>query len=349
MGNDWAEFSLLAKVLMVLKHGSFRVAAEQEHITQSCLSRATKIFHDQSGMRLYELGKDKRVLLNRVGAAFRAMIPLLFQLRDEIFAALRAIASGGIRKLRLGCETVVDPGLFQMACEIHKRYLPDCVIDPFSEDAEELVKEVRSGEIDGALVTLPLDLRELSVETIRHDPLVICLRTDDPLAAKAAVHPVDLKGKRAILPHPQQHRAAYARLLELFAEIGVQFDECSRASHPSGMQQLVLDGFGLALIREGTALYSGLTTRPITGAQWTVDTVFIYHNEHHPETIPPLAKHLKLQVSTKAKSPAKIPVETIVLPSLKTRPKHAVQHDGNGAQQLSLLDQVSQSTPAGLE
>jgi hypothetical protein len=138
-------------------------------------------------------------------------------------------------------------------------------------------------------------------------------------------------------------------LLELFAEIGVQFDECSRASHPSGMQQLVLDGFGLALIREGTALYPGLTTRPITGAQWTVDTVFIYHNEHHPETIPPLAKHLKLQVSAQAKSPAKVRAETIVLPSLKTRPKHAVQHDGDGAQQLSLLDEVSQSAPAGLE
>lgn len=349
MGNDWAEFSLLSKVLMVLKHGSFRVAAELEHITQSCLSRATKIFHDQSGMRLYELGRDNRVLLNRVGVAFREMIPLLFQLRDEIFAALHAIACGRIRKLRLGCETVVDPGLFQMACAIHKRYLPDCVIDPFNEDAEELVQEVRSGEIDGALVTLPLDLQELCVETIRHDPLVICLRADDPLAAKAAVHPVDLKEKRAILPHPQQHLAAHTRLLEMFAEIGVQFNECSRASHPSGMQQLVLDGFGLALIREGTALYPGLTTRPIIGAQWTVDTVFIYHSEHHPETIPPLARHLKLQVSAQTKSPAKIPVESIAIPIPRTRPKHAVQHDGNGAQQLSLLDEVSQSAPAGLD
>jgi DNA-binding transcriptional LysR family regulator len=349
MRNDWAEFSLLSKVLMVLKHGSFRVAAELEHITQSSLSRATKIFHDQSGMRLYELGKDNRVLLNRAGVAFRAMIPLLFQLRDEIMAALRAIASGRIRKLRLGCETVVDPGLFQMACAIHKRYLPDCVIDPFSEDAEELVQEVRSGEIDGALVTLPLDLRELCVETIRHDPLVVCLRADDPLAAKAAVHPVDLKGKRAILPHPQQHLAAHARLLELFAEIGVQFDESSRASHPSGMQQLVLDGFGLAMIREGTAMSPGLTTRPITGAQWTVDTVFIYHNGHHPETIPPLAKHLKQQASAQTKSPSKIPVESNALPSLRARPKGAVHHDGDGAQQLSLLDQVPQNAPASLD
>jgi hypothetical protein len=59
MGNNLAEFSHLAKVLMILKPGSFRVAAEQEHITQSCFSRATKIFHDQSGMRRYELGKDK--------------------------------------------------------------------------------------------------------------------------------------------------------------------------------------------------------------------------------------------------------------------------------------------------
>ena len=349
MGNDWAEFSLLAKVLMVLKYGSFRVAAEREHITQSCFSRATKHFHNQSGMRLYDLGKDKRVRLNRVGVAFGAMIPLLFELRDEIFAALQAIARGGIRKLRLGCETVVDPALFQMACEIHKRYLPDCAIHPFSEDAEQLVMEVRSGEIDAALVTLPFDLRELRVETIRRDPLVICLRADDPLAAKAAVHPVDLKGKRAILPHPQQHLAGYARLLELLAEIGVQFDEYSRASHPSGMQQFVLDGFGLALIREGTALYPGLTTRPITGAQWTVDTVFIYHSERHPKTIPPLVRNLKQQVAARTKSPARNPAETFVIPSLETRAKHPLQPNGKVAQQLSLLDGVSEGAPAGLD
>jgi DNA-binding transcriptional LysR family regulator len=281
--------------------------------------------------------------------AFLAMIPLLFQLRDEIFAALRAIATGGIRKLRLGCETVVDPGLFQMACEIHKHYLPGCVILPFSEDADELVQEVRSGEIDGALVTLPLDLQELCVETIRRDPLVICLRADDPLAAKAAVHPVDLKGKRAILPHPQQHLAAYARLLELFAEIGVQFDECSRASHPSGMQQLVLDGFGLALVREGTALYPGLTTRPIIGAQWTVDTVFIYHSERHPKTIPPLVRDLKQQIAARTKSPPRIPAEAIAIPSLKTRAKHPVQSNGKVAQQLSLLNGISEGAPAGLD
>ena len=51
--------------------------------------------------------------------------------------------------------------------------------------------------------------------------------------------------------------------------------EHSRVSHPIDMQRLVLEGDGLAFIREGTALLAGLTTRPILGKPWTVDTAFI--------------------------------------------------------------------------
>jgi hypothetical protein len=59
------------------------------------------------------------------------------------------------------------------------------------------------------------------------------------------------------------------------------------------MQALVKEGHGLALIREGTLLEEGLTTRPILGVDWTVDTAVIYHKQRHPKTIPLLVRKLK--------------------------------------------------------
>jgi hypothetical protein len=35
-----------------------------------------------------------------------------------------------------------------------------------------------------------------------------------------------------------------------------------------------------------------LTTRPIAGVDWAVDTAFVYNKRNHPKTIPVLARHL---------------------------------------------------------
>ena len=190
-----------------------------------------------------------------------------------------------------------------MAREIHWLYLPDCEIHPLFAHAAQLVSEVIAGDVDAALVTLPVDAKELRIQEIRHDRVVVCLRADDPLARNASLRPVELTGRPAILYHPRLHPAAYARLLEMLAEKGLQIEEYSRASHPSEIQQLVLEGYGLSLIREGAGLHPGLITRPITGVTWTVDTAFIYHEEHHPKTMPVLARELRKQFTVQTKKP----------------------------------------------
>jgi hypothetical protein len=74
--------------------------------------------------------------------------------------------------------------------------------------------------------------------------------------------------------------------LELLSETGIQVDDYSSATHPMEVLRLVRDGYGMALIREGTPLDPALTTRPLASVSWTVDTALVYHRERHPETIP---------------------------------------------------------------
>jgi DNA-binding transcriptional LysR family regulator len=131
---------------------------------------------------------------------------------------------------------------------------------------------------------------------LRRDRLVACLRKDNPLATKAAIQPSDLQDNLAILYHPQRHPDAHTRLLELLSDAGVSVKEYSRASHPSEMRTLVKDGYGFALIREGTLLEDDLTTRPILGVDWTVDTAVIYHKQRHPKTVPILVRKLKQNI-----------------------------------------------------
>jgi hypothetical protein len=59
------------------------------------------------------------------------------------------------------------------------------------------------------------------------------------------------------------------------------------------MQEVVKNGEGFALIREGTQLIEGIITRPIVGVNWTVNTAVVFKRNPKSKLVPVLAKHLK--------------------------------------------------------
>jgi DNA-binding transcriptional LysR family regulator len=200
------------------------------------------------------------------------------------------------------------------------------VVRPTHGDASLLAQEVAAGVVDAAIVTLPLTYPDLQVELLRRDRMVVCLRKEDPLAAKAAVHTYDLQDRLTIFYHPQGHPDAHIKLLKLLSEAGISVEEYSMASHPSEMQALVKEGYGLALVREGTVLEESLTTRPVVGVDWTVDTAVIYHKQRHPKTVPVLVRRLKNLVS---KTATRNSIAVIVPPAEKSykRPLQAAREN----------------------
>ncbi len=295
--NNWAEFRHFRYLLAIVEHKGFRAAAEQLHTVQPNLSVQAKQFQEAFAIQLFKSGKSGRIELTETGVAFKAIAKGLLDARDEAIAALIAIDRGQIRTLSLGCAPFVDPRVFRVACEIHKEILPDCPVRPTHGDASQLVEELVLGEIDAAIMTMPMDDARLSLEVIRRDRLVACLRTDHRLAKKAAVLPPDLQENLAILYHPQRHPEAHARVLKLLGEAGVRIGEFSRASHPVEIQSLVKAGYGIALISEGSELDAELTTRPVAGVDWTVDTALVYNRQLHPKTIPVLVRLLRRRLA----------------------------------------------------
>ena len=304
--NNSAEFRHFRYVLAIVEHMGLRAAAEHLRTAEPNLSVQAKQFQENLAIQLFRRAKDGRIQLTKTGVAFKPIAQGLLDAREEAIAALIAIERGQICTLNLGCAPFVDPELFQTICEMHKEIVPDCSIQPTHDDAAQLVEELVSGAIDAAIMTLPISDPRLRAEAIRRDRLVACLPANHSLASKMALRPADLQGNLAVLYHPQRHPEAHAQLMEWLGEGGVQIEKFARASHPTEMQTLVKAGYGLALIREGTVLDAGLTTRPIAGVKWAVDTAFVHNRQRHPKTVPVLLRSLKrrLAVQTnKARAP----------------------------------------------
>ena len=295
--NNWVEFRHLRYLLAVVEHKGFRAAAKHLCTAESNLSVQARQFQEALAIRLFRRGRAGRIQLTKTGAAFRPIAQGLLDARDEALAALIAIERGRIPTLNLGCAPFVDPELFHVACQLHKELLPSCAIRPTHGDAVQLVEELVSGQLDAALMSLPITDPRLKGITIRRDRLLACLRKDHPLAAKTAIRAADLKENLAVLYDPERHPGAHTRILELLGEVGVEIDEFSRVSHPAELQSLVKAGYGLGLIAEGTALDADLTTRPVAGVEWAVETALVYNGKLHPQTIPVLARQLRRRLA----------------------------------------------------
>ncbi len=317
---DWAEYRHFRYLLEILDLKGFRAAAEQLHTTQPNLSAHAKQFRENSGLHLYRKSKSGRISLTPDGVAFKLIARGLLSARDEAMAALLAVEQGEVRTLRLGCSSQADPTLFNAFFAMHRELLPDCPIRPVHGDTAQLVEEIASGEIDVAIVTLPVGDLSLRVDEIGEIvlwsasvPTILSRRRRRSSQPTLQQHPT-------VLYHPQRNAQAHARLLELLEEVGVKIEEYSRASHPTEMQGLVKQGFGFALIREGTVLDVELTTRPVAGVDWTVDTAFVYKKQGHPKTVPMLIRLLKGRLSPQTPKGKKPPLSA-----------------GKGPEQMSLL------------
>ena len=293
---EWAEFRHFRYLLKILEKGGFRAAAEELFTSQPNLTVQARQFQDHASVRLFRRLKSGQIRPTETGIAFIALAHLVLEVRDEAIDALIAIERGEVSLVRFGSTPLVDEKLFRSFCVLHKELLPRCNVRPTHGDAAHLAQEVLAGIVDAAIVTLPLTHPDLHIEELRRDRLVVCLRRDNPHAAKAAIQPSDLQGNLGVLYHPQRHPDAHSRLLELLSDAGVSVEQHSRASHPSEMRTLVREGYGFALIREGTSLEEDLTTRPILGVDWTVDTAVIYHKQRHPKTVPILVRKLKRSI-----------------------------------------------------
>jgi hypothetical protein len=120
----------------------------------------------------------------------------------------------------------------------------------------------------------------------------------------------------------------------LLAEAGLKVDKYSRASQPTEIQELVKQGYGFALIREGTVLDTELITRPIRVL--TGDTAIVFNKLRHPKTIPVLVRHLKRQLAASTNSSTLHQV--VALPhAAKTVGKRPPRSDNADSAQMSLL------------
>ncbi len=184
------ELRTLRYFVAVAEELHFGRAAARLHMSQPPLSRAIKqLEHDLGTVLLHR--SPTGVTLTAAGAV------LLCEARDLLARADR------LRERVAGSATITigvladssDSGATRLAAAFRRAH-PDVEVLVRETDLTDPTCGLRAGLVDVALTRAPFDEAGLRVHELRHDPVGVVLRADDPLAPRRHLRLADLAGRR---------------------------------------------------------------------------------------------------------------------------------------------------------
>lgn len=269
------ELRHLRYFVAVFDHRSFTRAADALFVTQSTVSKGMRELEDRLGTSLF-FRHSNRVSPTAGGLQLFDYAQPVLELHQESLEALRKLHSRVPGALRLGCEMSADRRILAIAERAYRKLLPESTVETLIAPANRILELLASGSIDAAIVTLPSDEPATRVVPLVKERMLVCMRSDDELAAHSALEASQVNGRLKIFRPPAAHQKAHVHLMKMLEDEGIETGVPLFASSVEGRFELVRAGLGLTLVREHRDVPADLTSRPFARLTWTVDTALLY-------------------------------------------------------------------------
>ncbi len=178
MRND-IEFQQLEEFVAVARAKSFTRAAKELNLSQSALSRSIQKLEHQLGQPLFER-KPRGVVLTDLGELLLERAKEILKLVDDTFSLLSEAGRHG--RIRLGAIPTIAPyflpGLLRSFAEQH----PNITVVVQEDTTDNLIRRCSHGEIDLAILALPVIAKYLQVEALFDEELLLVVPPGHALA-----------------------------------------------------------------------------------------------------------------------------------------------------------------------
>jgi len=179
-----------------LRH--FSKAAEACFVSQPTLSTQIKKLEDELGVQLVERS-PKNIMLTPVGLEIADRARLVLSDIDQMKAVARRSGNPARGVLRLGLFPTLAPYFLPHVVPSLRRRYPKLRLQLAEEKTDNILRMLRQGELDAALLALPIHDEGLEMETLFEEPFVLALPNHHPLAARENITMNDLNGAELLL------------------------------------------------------------------------------------------------------------------------------------------------------
>ncbi len=185
-------------ILAVASTLHFKQAAEQCSVSQSALSTAIIEMERQLGFQIFERD-NKKVLITPLGKQCLKLAEKIKIQMDDITQLGQALKSPLSFPMSLGVIPTISPYLMPKVLPAVREQFPQFQLRIIEEQSHVLVKQVKSGELDTAILALPFDIDGLLTFEFWYEDFYWITHKDDQLAAQKEISSNELSQSQLML------------------------------------------------------------------------------------------------------------------------------------------------------
>jgi DNA-binding transcriptional LysR family regulator len=240
------EIRQLRALVAIAETGTFTAGALRVHLTQAAISMQIRQLEREVRAPLF-IRAPRRVILTEAGEALIERARNILREHDAALAELAELNEAEHGRLRIGSASAMvsteqlPPVLRKLrACHTHAE------ISVVSGTSDALIKQILSGDLDVAFVSLPVEARGIKTEILSRDELVAIASPRHPLAKQRVISARALGSEKLILGE----RGGNTRRLidEFFIKAGVHPAVTMELSRQDGVKRMVEADMGVGIV-----------------------------------------------------------------------------------------------------
>ncbi|TWT95893.1 Hydrogen peroxide-inducible activator [Botrimarina colliarenosi] len=233
----------LRQFLRVAERGNITHAAESLGLSQPTLSRSIQRLEEEFGQPLLER-QARSIVLTDAGQLLQARAQQVLQIIDDTKAQITDDGQSG--RVRLGAIPTVAPYFLPDFLRRFHDDFPRATLVVQEDTTDHLLHRCKQGEIDLAVLALPVQAKYLDIEPLFTEELLLVTSPDHPLTALATVNVADVE------PYPfvllDEAHCLTESVVSFCRQRSVQPVAVERTSQLAMVQELVALGHGVSMI-----------------------------------------------------------------------------------------------------
>lgn len=274
------ELHQLRYFVAVAETGNFTRASERCNVTQPSLSQQILNLESEVGHKLFHRLGRKAVLTEAGNAFLERARRILFEVENAAKELSDHPSLG--RRITVGAVQTVMPYLITPFIAQCRQTYPNLQIDAREDFRSDLVRAVVEGDLDLAVVPLPIKEHRLSVEPLLTEPLLLVVGKNHPIASRTEISINDLAEETFISLGDLSTLSAQIRAF--FGDHNFQPRIGYRCAQVATLKLFVSLGFGISLLPQMARQADDrdtLTYLRITGSAPTREIAVIRHLQRY--------------------------------------------------------------------